>query len=216
LTELHQQGYKLVIFTNQAGIAKGNARASDIQGKIQDLAAELGLPLQAFVATSEDKWRKPSTAMWDYFVKHHNGNVAVDMQQSFYCGDAAGTQPSASLVTLAQLTRVSCVSCGACLGRAKAWDGNHQTPKDHSCSDRKFARNIGLPFQIPETCFLGQPDAQHFDWGSIEPTTAMQSAGMRPSSCLRSKRIGPRGIELMASEQARRPTRAISPPRRRR
>ncbi|ELR24286.1 DNA 3'phosphatase [Acanthamoeba castellanii str. Neff] len=153
LTELHQQGYKLVIFTNQAGIAKGNARACDIQGKIQDLAAELGLPLQAFVATSEDKWRKPSTVMWDYFIKHHNGNVAVDNQQSFYCGDAAG--------------------------RIKAWDGNPHTAKDHSCSDRKFARNVALPFQIPETCFLGQPDTQHFDWGSIEPTTAMQSAGAK-------------------------------------
>jgi bifunctional polynucleotide phosphatase/kinase len=92
LKELHQAGYKLVIFTNQLGITKGKSRASDIQGKIQDLSAELGIPLQAFVAIDDDKWRKPSTAMWDHFVQHHNGGVPVDMQQSFYCGDAAGTQ----------------------------------------------------------------------------------------------------------------------------
>lgn len=28
--------------------------------------------------------------MWDYFVKNLNGGKKVDMDISFYCGDAAG------------------------------------------------------------------------------------------------------------------------------
>ncbi len=96
LKELHEDGYKLVIFTNQAGITKGKTTTKDIQGKILDIIAELGLPLQTFVATTEDKWRKPSPSMWRYFAKNHNGGIEVDLTQSFYCGDAAGTQSSAS------------------------------------------------------------------------------------------------------------------------
>jgi bifunctional polynucleotide phosphatase/kinase len=91
LKKLHEDGYKLVIFTNQAGITKGKTTAKDIQGKILDIIGELGVPVQAFVATTEDKWRKPSPAMWHYFAKHHNGGVEIDMKQSYYCGDAAGT-----------------------------------------------------------------------------------------------------------------------------
>lgn len=92
LKELVRKGFKLVIFTNQKGIATGKTEAKDIKGKILDMIAELGVPLQAFVAAGDDKWRKPSVAMWEYFVQHHNGGVSVDMENSFYCGDAAGAQ----------------------------------------------------------------------------------------------------------------------------
>jgi bifunctional polynucleotide phosphatase/kinase len=144
LKELHKSGYKLVIFSNQGGVGKGKVSAKDIKGKVEDIIAELGLPMMAFLATGEDKWRKPSASMWDHFVKHHNGGVKVDTKDSFYCGDAAG--------------------------RPKAWDGNAKTKKDFSCSDRKFAHNVGLPFKTPEMCFLGQQDVA-FEWGSIDPTT---------------------------------------------
>lgn len=34
--------------------------------------------------------RKPFTTMWDEMVANYNGGIAVDLQTSFYCGDAAG------------------------------------------------------------------------------------------------------------------------------
>ncbi len=51
----------------------------------------------------------------------------VNKLQSFYCGDAAGRPATAS------------------------------TPKDFSADDLKFAWNIGLKFETPESLFLGKP-----------------------------------------------------------
>lgn len=82
---------KIVIFTNQNGIAKGTTSAADIKGKILDIikavsasaltpicspssrtavmlaalavAWQAGVPMQAFVATDDDMYRKPGTGM---------------------------------------------------------------------------------------------------------------------------------------------------------
>jgi bifunctional polynucleotide phosphatase/kinase len=145
LKSLYEDGFKIVIFTNQAGISKGHTRKADIKGKIEDLSTRLQIPLQAFIASADDGWRKPSSRMWDLFVREYNGGVEVDREVSFYCGDAAG--------------------------RPKAWDGNSKTKKDFSCSDRKFARNIGLPFVTPEQLFLGEKREAPFDWDGIDPST---------------------------------------------
>ena len=65
--------------------------------------------------------------------------------------------------------------------------------KDFSCSDRKFAHNIGLPFHTPEEFFLGEPAglspysplclvshcprAALFQWGTIDPKSVMNAPG---------------------------------------
>jgi hypothetical protein len=36
--------------------------------------------------------------------------------------------------------------------------------------DRKFARNLDLPFKTPEMLFFGHEDVE-FQWGSIDPST---------------------------------------------
>ena len=43
--------------------------------------------------------------------------------------------------------------------------------KDFSCTDRKFAANLGITFYTPEEFFLGQPPCKKFDWGLFNPTT---------------------------------------------
>lgn len=58
--------------------------------------------------------------MWDYLVKNCNSNVEIDMNESFFVGDAAG--------------------------RPKDWAPGKK--KDFSCADRMFAQNINLSMQI--------------------------------------------------------------------
>ncbi|ELR22122.1 DNA 3'phosphatase [Acanthamoeba castellanii str. Neff] len=148
LRRLHRSGFKIVIFTNQGGIKKSEAKADEIKGKIWDLWEDLGVPIQAFIAGGGDSWRKPSTDMWDFMCRHCNGGVAVDMESSFYCGDAAGR------------------SADPTQGRPK---------RDFSCGDRKFAANIGVNFHTPEAHFLKQKEAE-FEWGGVNPKSLYLAA----------------------------------------
>eukprot|EP01101_Sappina_pedata_P004778 TRINITY_DN206_c0_g1_i1.p1 TRINITY_DN206_c0_g1~~TRINITY_DN206_c0_g1_i1.p1 ORF type:complete len:433 (-),score=177.45 TRINITY_DN206_c0_g1_i1:147-1328(-) len=143
LKALHADGYKIVIFTNQAGIEKNKTKKGDIMGKISMLSEELSIPLQAYISAATDSYRKPNTRMWDLMVEKHNGGVKVDMEKSFYCGDAAGRPKSAT------------------------------AKKDFSCGDRSFAFNIGIPFKTPEELFLGEKADPIFDWGSIDPVAQL-------------------------------------------
>jgi DNA 3'-phosphatase len=52
---------------------------------------QLGVPITAFMAPQDDKYRKGSgTAMWRLFVRDHCAGVAPDLATSFFVGDAAG------------------------------------------------------------------------------------------------------------------------------
>lgn len=42
------------------------------------------------MATTKDDYRKPNTAMWEFFCQNCNGNVKIDKEKSFFVGDAAG------------------------------------------------------------------------------------------------------------------------------
>jgi bifunctional polynucleotide phosphatase/kinase len=42
----YNEGYKIIIFTNQAGFEKGKVKEGDIKGKILDLCDELGYPIK--------------------------------------------------------------------------------------------------------------------------------------------------------------------------
>lgn len=54
IKELSDAGYKIVIFTNQAGIQKGHTKAQDIKTKVQNIAKDLGVEMQVFIASHED------------------------------------------------------------------------------------------------------------------------------------------------------------------
>jgi len=81
--------------------------------------------------------------MWQHFCQKYNGSVVPDLMESIYVGDAAG--------------------------RPEGWDGPTRK-RDFSCSDRKFAFNIGIPFETPEECFL-QQGAVDFEWRTLDPRT---------------------------------------------
>lgn len=65
LKSLHKNGFKIVLFTNQAGIAKGKLKIEDFKQKIGSIQAKLNIPFQVFVSTGKGKYRKPLTGMWD-------------------------------------------------------------------------------------------------------------------------------------------------------
>jgi len=52
LQKLAKDNYKIVIFTNQNGIEKGHTKAEDIRKKVANIAQELQIEMQVFVATS--------------------------------------------------------------------------------------------------------------------------------------------------------------------
>eukprot|EP01121_Diplochlamys_sp_Union-15-3_P010579 TRINITY_DN2980_c0_g1_i4.p1 TRINITY_DN2980_c0_g1~~TRINITY_DN2980_c0_g1_i4.p1 ORF type:complete len:313 (-),score=53.53 TRINITY_DN2980_c0_g1_i4:40-978(-) len=134
---------KIVIFSNQGGLEKNKEKPADIKGKILDIIVKLGFPAQAFVAGATDIYRKPNTTMWELFVSKYNKNVTPDLSACMYIGDAAG--------------------------RIKGW--KIKKPKDFSCSDRKFASNIGIEFKTPEEYFLDEKPVSKskWEWGSLDP-----------------------------------------------
>jgi len=139
LKELHDNGYKLVVFCNQSFIGQ----AQDPEAKeraIVHQTARIGgmmeliqLPFQIFVATGRtarrselpivDKFRKPAPGMWNFLIAHCNGGIPPEISSCFYVGGAAGRP------------RVP--------GRRA----------DHSDYDIKFAENAGIKFITDEDYF---------------------------------------------------------------
>lgn len=130
LKQLHSDGYKIVIFTNQASIGSGRLSAKHFLYKIKNITQRIGVPMQIFVATTNDKYRKPMIGMWQR-LEQKNDLVSIDKDNSFFVGDAAG--------------------------RATNWA--HGKKKDHSSADRLLALNLSLKFQTPEEHFLNQKPA---------------------------------------------------------
>ncbi|KAL8011025.1 putative BRCT domain, HAD-superfamily hydrolase,subfamily IIIA, polynucleotide kinase 3 phosphatase [Plasmopara halstedii] len=133
LAELARDGYTLIIFSNQNGVAKGHVSAAEVQRKLETIIRQLKLPMLAFLGTKNDIMRKPRLGAWMEMIKLLNakGEISVDKKMSFYCGDAAG-RPKVS-------------------GRAK----------DFAATDYKFALNAGIRFFTPEALFLASKQRIH-------------------------------------------------------
>ena len=66
-----------------------------VRARIDALAADLQVPLDAFCATQKGRegpkgFRKPLAGMWDHFSSACNGGVAPNLNECYYVGDAAG------------------------------------------------------------------------------------------------------------------------------
>ncbi|XP_039026843.1 polynucleotide 3'-phosphatase ZDP-like [Hibiscus syriacus] len=129
LQSLYEEGFKLVIFTNESNIDRWkNKRQVAVDskiGRLNNFIKQVKVPMQVFIACgigssggkADDPFRKPNTGMWHIMEKNFNSGIPIDMDQSFYVGDAAGR------------------------------------PNDHSDADIKFAQAIGLKFYLPEDYF---------------------------------------------------------------
>ncbi|KIV88376.1 polynucleotide kinase 3'-phosphatase [Exophiala mesophila] len=136
LKQLHEEGYAIVFLSNQGNVSlKDNPKSLqkdtpslvNLKNQITSIFRQLDIPLSFYGATAQDRFRKPRTGMWDEMLDDLGlqAEDAVDVDGSFYVGDAAG--------------------------RAKT----DQRNKDHAPSDRHLAANIGIRFQTPEEFFLG-------------------------------------------------------------
>ncbi|GMH24914.1 hypothetical protein Nepgr_026757 [Nepenthes gracilis] len=104
LQKLYKDGYKLVIFTNESNIERWkNKRQVAVDsklGRLNNFIKHVKVPIQVFIACGydnssghgEDPFRKPKTGMWHIMEKHFNSGIQIDMDKSFYVGDAAGRE----------------------------------------------------------------------------------------------------------------------------
>ncbi|RLN55309.1 hypothetical protein BBJ28_00021499 [Nothophytophthora sp. Chile5] len=159
LAQLAGDGYMLVIFSNQNGIAKGNVSATEVQRKVEAIVTKLDLPMLVFLGTDDNLMRKPRVGMWKEMLKlvDADGEEAVDKQSSLYCGDAAGRPKIA--------------------GRTK----------DFAATDYKFALNLGIRFHTPEDFFLDskqrihtRPDTWELGFDPHSIAISDVSAGTKP------------------------------------
>ncbi|KXL43394.1 MAG: hypothetical protein FE78DRAFT_152389 [Acidomyces sp. 'richmondensis'] len=149
LKQLDSDGYAVIIMSNQAAVSlrcdskspkDGMKSLNNLKGKVTAILNSLDIPIIMYAATANDIYRKPRTGMWDQMLKDYTlGEAdAVDYVQSMFVGDAAGREG------------------GTAAG----------IKKDHSCSDRDFAANIGIQFHTPEEFFFGEavsPFVRTFD-----------------------------------------------------
>lgn len=94
MQEIHESGYKIVIFSNQALIksALTGKGATKFKAKVDSILKAAGVPAAVLAATMKDEFRKPETGMWHFFVEKCNGKTGVDKDESYYVGDAAGRE----------------------------------------------------------------------------------------------------------------------------
>lgn len=125
----YKDGFKIVIFTNQAGVSSNKTTVPDIKKKIENIIRALDVPVQAFIATGDNFFRKPMTGMWQALCEYKNNGLPVDINRSYFVGDAAGRPENKAM----------------------------KRKKDHSSVDRLLALNIGLDFFTNDEHFLKVP-----------------------------------------------------------
>jgi bifunctional polynucleotide phosphatase/kinase len=137
-----EEGYQVVIFTNQGGLTlhpdpkskapkSQKSRVPTFKQKCSTVLAQLDIPITLYAATAKDIYRKPRTGMWKEMKDDYDlSETDVDHANSIFVGDAGG--------------RPAEVKNGATI------------PKDFSCSDRNLAHNIGIEFKTPEEFFLNE------------------------------------------------------------
>jgi bifunctional polynucleotide phosphatase/kinase len=146
LQQVHACGMKVVVFTNQGGVATGRIDISFLHTRCEAIATALAIPVAFYIATAKNQFRKPSSRMWDVCIDHLGGSNMVDMTQSFYVGDAAGRPPSS------------------------------RKQRDFSDSDRKFALNVGVSFYTPEMYFDGSTESvESLPLSGLDPRTLLTS-----------------------------------------
>lgn len=134
LKKIHKDGFQVVIFTNQKGIAKkgknGETKIEEWKLKMESIAKVLNIPLFVMVSLQDDMYRKPNTCLWNRFTKYNK-------ETSYYVGDA--------------------------FGRPQRIVNDIVHKKDFADTDLKFAKNLGIGYYSPENFFLKINDRKFYN-----------------------------------------------------
>lgn len=95
LQGLYDDGYKLVIFTNQGAIrgALEGKKATHVKSLLEWLAHTINRPLHVVMSTNkkdDNNFHKPSANMWLVAEQLCNRGVEFDVEKSLYVGDSVG------------------------------------------------------------------------------------------------------------------------------
>lgn len=93
--------YQVIVLSNQKKISlqtelKGGRSESKslttFKEKALAVMRQLDIPLSIYAATQYDGYRKPRSGMWKEFIDEYDLDVGdrLDLQESFFVGDAAG------------------------------------------------------------------------------------------------------------------------------
>lgn len=148
LEKYHKEGWTLVIFSNQGGVEKKKVTLEVAQTRIFNFIKFTNLPIYAFAALGYDNNRKPHIGMWYSMLHRMKCNLEI-----------------IEIIEIAKLLTKSSLFVGDAAGRLV---GN-SVKKDFSCSDRKFAHNIGIDFKTPEEFFLNQKNERKWEWNCFNP-----------------------------------------------
>ncbi|KAL7776622.1 hypothetical protein CFE70_007040 [Pyrenophora teres f. teres 0-1] len=164
LKELHNDGFLIAIISNQGGISlkpdpktvkSDQKRLADFKTKVTAVLTQLDLPISIYAATSRDQYRKPRMGMWQELLEDYDVEHAdtVDLENSVFVGDAGGREAVAG-----------------------------SPAKDHSCSDRDFAANVGISFHTPEEYFRHEEPRPFVR--AFEPTAYIGERAEQPISAI--------------------------------
>ncbi|KAI9276987.1 polynucleotide kinase 3 phosphatase [Phascolomyces articulosus] len=89
IRRLYDEGYKIVIFSNQNGL-NSNQKIKSFKTKVENISNQLGVSIVFLAALEKDRYRKPMTGMWEWIENEEE--VKIDREKSFFVGDAAGRE----------------------------------------------------------------------------------------------------------------------------
>lgn len=91
LKRFSKKGYSIIIITNQGGMEKGKMSVDTWKTRIENIQRILGVELKIFCSKGRDIYRKPHPTFFDIILKEcRSQNIDVDLNETFFCGDAAG------------------------------------------------------------------------------------------------------------------------------
>lgn len=85
--------HRIVIFTNQLGVKYRKISIEAVKQRIEgliDLMDDNKLAVTVFAAVNKNHYRKPGSGMFELYRDSYTKGTGVDMDESFFCGDAAG------------------------------------------------------------------------------------------------------------------------------
>jgi bifunctional polynucleotide phosphatase/kinase len=149
LLKFYNNNYRIIIFSNQLGIEKNKITIYDLISKINNIITYINIPIDIFISIKNNNYRKPAIGMWEYMNKYLNNNIKIILKND------------------------NSIYVGDAAGRIY-----NNNKKDFSCSDRKFALNIGINFYTPEQIFLNNQKIYKYDIG-FDPNILYKNSYMQ-------------------------------------